>query len=219
MVPELEIVAEAAPEPEPVMVPELEIVAETAAEPEPEPVMVPELEIVVEAPEPEPEPAPELFIAPEPEPLPDVVVDQVQTPEPLGEAAPASEPAPEQGSDSLPDYILDPAREPEHEREPPPRFRDVGLPPVTNFPSLHERTESGVAPDDGRPRVPRPRRSIETSAASVERSIGEPGDEADEIGWMKGLSNRLSAYNLAEGELALGAELGEDEPEDAKTGS
>ena len=214
--PELEIVAEAAPEPEPVMVPELEIVAK--ASPEPEPVIVPELEIVVEA-APEPEPEPTLFVAPEPEPLPDFVVDQEPTPEPLAEAAPAPEPAPEQGIDSFPDYILDPAREPEHEREPPPRFLDVGLPPVTNFPSLRERTESGVAPDDERPRVPRPRRSIETSAASVERSIGEPGDEADEIGWMKGLSNRLSAYNLAEGELASGGELGEDEPKDAETGS
>jgi hypothetical protein len=31
----------------------------------------------------------------------------------------------------------------------------------------------------------------------VERpSENEPGDEAEEIGWMQGLSNRLSAYSL-----------------------
>jgi hypothetical protein len=126
------------------------------------------------------------------------------------------EPEPVDEADHLPDYVVDPSRDPEHDREPPPQFLDVGLPPVTNFPTLGEREPDHTVGQE--PRAHPPRRSIESSTA-LEPSIGEPGDEADEMGWMKGLSSRLNAYNLAENETPSPRKPGEDEPEDAETRS
>ncbi len=239
-VPELEVVAEAAPEPErgPVRQPEPDAAPVSSPEPEPRLVIAPEPVSEPTAHEqPEPElgvpPEPELVVAPEPEPEPSPEPKLVIAPEPV--FSPADEPAPETAAetapdpvvepdpepeddlDHLPDYVVDPSRDSEHEREPPPQFLDVGLPPVTNFPTLGERAESDH-PAGQEPRARPPRRLIEASTA-LEPSIGEPGDEADEMGWMKGLSNRLNAYNLAENEATSPRKPGEDEPEDAETGS
>jgi acyl-coenzyme A synthetase/AMP-(fatty) acid ligase len=198
-----------APEPQLVVAPETELVVAPEQEPEPQPEPQPE-------PEPEPEPEPALVIAPDP--VPDVMVEPVQASEPAAEAAPVSEPEASQDPDQLPDYIVDPTRGRDPEREPPPQFLDVGLPPVTNFPTPGERSESERASGEERPRARPPRRTIETSTA-IEPSIGEPGDEADEMGWMKGLSSRLTAYNLGENDTPSRPEPDKDDSEDAKTGS
>ena len=42
----------------------------------------------------------------------------------------------------------------------------------------------------------------------------EPGDEGNEVGWMAGLSNRLSAYSLSDDEAQSGDEPDADEPGD-----
>jgi hypothetical protein len=52
-----------------------------------------------------------------------------------------------------------------------------------------------------------------------DRSLGDPGDEPEEIGWMQGLSSRLSAYSLGSDEETPEAnddevdEIDENEPE------
>ena len=43
----------------------------------------------------------------------------------------------------------------------------------------------------------------------------EPGDEGNEVSWMAGLSNRLSAYSLSEDD-AQAAESSDDEASDEK---
>ena len=57
------------------------------------------------------------------------------------------------------------------------------------WPHPAELTQSNQA--SGRRRLSPPAAKPDT-----QRSLGEPGDEAEEIGWMQGLSSRLSAYSL-----------------------
>ena len=196
--PEPEPIAHAAPAPEP--------------EPQPEPARRPEFR-VVPAPDSEPE-----F---EPGPLPDFVVP----PEPEAEKPPivAPEPEPEPQLGPLPDYIVDPSRPQEqkideHPRrqaaeadrpafpgllrapEPEPSAAEAAgiyFPPVTSFPLLGD---DGTEADDRRePRKTSPRKPLpETGKDKKKRSLEEPGDDAGDAGWMAGLSNRLSAYSLAE---------------------
>ena len=210
--PALSPVAEAAPalppEPEPTPL-------ATIPEPEPLPHVVesePEPSPVAEA-APALPPEPELEEIPEHEPLPDFIVDPEQRAEPALPPTPEPEPEPELGP--LPDYVKDPDREPDPlpefvgERELPPlrapwpvepeapvvRRADLGLPPVTDFPSADDTSE---------PRKSRKpsRRAAPTSKSKPTRgsSTGEPGDEPQEVSWMQGLSTRLSAYSLGEDE-------------------
>jgi hypothetical protein len=79
-----------------------------------------------------------------------------------------------------------------------------------NFPSVASFSISGdrTTVDRGdRPPAPR-RTSGADKGAPKKRSSqpAEPGDEASETGWMAGLSNRLSAYSLSEGEEQAEAE-------------
>jgi hypothetical protein len=127
------------------------------------------------------------------------------TPEPV---VVPPEPEPEEPDlGPLPDYILDPDRprplepvpaptlqQPEIYDPPAPEPEDplagLGLKPVTEFPTVESSPERSAPA--GRRRLGAAPRS-----GKVERpSENEPGDEAEEIGWMQGLSNRLSAYSL-----------------------
>ena len=137
---------------------------------------------------------------PEPEPdngaLPDYIVDpDKQTDQPLKPVPPPPEPEPEtQQAPTSPGSAADSA-------EPEPSLEALGLPPLTEFP--------GTAPDRPPLKRMRPERNIaEPSERPAEpdkkrrrrrtRTAGEPGDEPEGLGWMDGLSNRLSAYSLAD---------------------
>lgn len=176
---------------------------------------------------------PDLVVTPEDEPLPDFIVDPEHTVEPVVEAVPEPEPEPELGP--LPDYIRDPAREPDStpevaaEREFPPLrvsepvsepeqpvvpLGDLGLPPVTDFPSADDASEP--------PRLRRPsRQATPASKARATRghSTGEPGDEPEEATWMQGLSKRLSAYSLGDDEAPSTPKKNNSDPEDDGAGS
>jgi hypothetical protein len=184
--------------------------------------------------EPEPvahaEPAPAVTPAApvEPETLPEYIVPPSSAPEPFVEppAAPAPlEEEPELGP--LPDYVVDPDRprplepvaptasapstlEPEVYDPPPSEpenpLAGLGLKPVTEFPNVEQGTERSAPP--GRRRPGGPLRSTNVDKPSE----GEPGDEGEEIGWMQGLSNRLSAYSL-DAEPTPETTSDDDEPE------
>ena len=217
------------PEPMPVApIPEPEPLPDYVVEPEPE------LSPVAEA-APVLPPEPDLVVIPEDEPLPDFIIDPEHTVEPVVEAVPEPEPEPELGP--LPDYIRDPDREPDStpevaaERELPPLrapehvseperpvvpLADLGLPPVTDFPSADDRSEP--------PKLRKPsRRAAPASKAKPTRghSAGEPGDEPEEeeVSWMQGLSTRLSAYSLGEEETPSTAKKDDSDPEDDGAGS
>ena len=219
--PELEVesqpVAEAAPELVPVL--------EPPPEPEPEPVValepkhVPEFSAVEEALDP--------GVVNEAAPLPEYIVDPTTTPEPAAltpEPVSALEPEPDPGP--LPDYIVDPTKprppvlktakpeppptlppEPEVivDPAPPPdepSLAGLGLPPLTDFPSLQRSPHpSGAATQEPVP-APREKRPPQAPVSSRrgrrDQSAQDPGDEAEAVDWMDGLSSRLSAYSLAD---------------------
>jgi acyl-coenzyme A synthetase/AMP-(fatty) acid ligase len=196
---DLEQDSEAEPESEP------EPVAEVYAEPEPAPEPLPEaVWTPVPGAEPEPETKPtdafsELVIEQEPDPgaLPDYIVDpDKQTDQPARSAAPPP-PEPKQESQQAPSSPGSAAAS----AEPEPSLESLGLPPLTEFPGTtpdrpplkRRRPERSAAEPSERPPEPdRKRRRRRT------RSEGEPGDEEEGMGWMDGLSNRLSAYSLAD---------------------
>jgi len=176
---------------------------------------------------PEPEPEPDLS-----GPLPEFVVEP--SPDAAPAVAPAArvEPEPEEEEDlgPLPDFVIDPsnprpAPPPPPAPEPQPVFEarpverkaeetpseaaGVYFPPVTAFPT--PRTD----PDDEEPResrrTARPRPSADVGKSKRSTEPAEPGDEAGEVGWMAGLSNRLSAYSLSEDETPPAADPDDDE--------
>lgn len=205
-----------------------------------EPDRAPEQVANVEEPEPEPkprpaaEPAPVVELVPPPapavdpasEPLPDYVVEPAR-----GEERPAPPPAPpappedeEEDLGPLPEYIVDPSRpsrrlEPVASNEPEPTSFppvDPGAPPTPSFPSVpvldlsaRRDVDETTGPQSGqrqRPATPPPAPKRRGSAA-------EPGDEAEETTWMRGLSSRLSAYSLDEDEEKQGRRRGDREGE------
>jgi acetyl-CoA synthetase/medium-chain acyl-CoA synthetase len=210
---------EHAPPPEPAPLPEPLV----SPEPLPEFVVVPppETEPVAAAPPP-PQPAPPL--EPPPGPLPDFVVDPADAPEPVAPPPPPARPLelePEPDLGPLPDYVVDPERTtpltpvPTARHEPqepevytPPEREDplagLGLKPVTEFPEV-ESTPGRETPPGRR------RHASGPVAPDSKRSLDDvdPGDESEEVGWMQGLSNRLSAYSLETG----GPEAQPEQPE------
>jgi hypothetical protein len=163
----------------------------------------------------------------EPEPLPEYVVDPTTTPEPVApapEPVSALEPEPDPGP--LPDYVVDPAKP--RERPPPrkptpqpapvlrlepqatpepepdePSLAGLGLPPLTEFPSVRKEPDAendGAAPASKPPAKGKRSRQAPVSSRRGRRdeSAQDPGDEAEAVDWMDGLSSRLSAYSLAD---------------------
>ena len=208
------------PEPEP-----LRVVVEPASDPGP-----------VTVPNPEYQP----LVAEAAEPLPDFIVQPGSTPQ-RPPPPPAPEPQPEPDLGPLPDYIVDPTKPPAPtpppERKaaapapkpfkveaeptsdkPPEATAGLNFPPATSFPTLREDDDA----DAGRRKDPsKTARRRPAPAAGMSKRVkseaAEPGDEAEEVSWMQGLSNRLSAYSLAEEEAGSDHEPDEGKPEDAET--
>ena len=226
--PDLEQEAEPEPEPEPVPeadaepehVPEAVWTPVPGAEPETEPTDALS-DLVIERPQ-EPEPpgvAPQASaLDPDPEsddaPLPDyIVVPGTQADRPA-KPAPPPEPKPEPEAPTFPGSAATSAK-----AEPEPSLEGLALPPLTDFPgttrdrppSERPRPERGAAEPAERPAEPDNKRRRRRS-----RSAGEPGDEQEGLGWMDGLSNRLSAYSLAD-ESELAADEDDAETEDEPT--
>jgi hypothetical protein len=132
------------------------------------------------------------------------------------------EPEPEPDLGPLPDYIVDPSRpvEPSSEttrqaahsalqpsgigrdHDPEPSAGTTAVmyfPPVTSFPLPRDGEDDDDDVVRGEARKPKRRRPpADAGKAKRKRSLEEPGDETSEASWMAGLSNRLSAYSLAE---------------------
>jgi acyl-coenzyme A synthetase/AMP-(fatty) acid ligase len=206
------VASEPAPDPVPepeALVPELQplpvepvVELEQALEPEPEPEPVaPESEALapnqIEFSSPH-EPVDELILEPlrPPEPEPD--------PEPVAEVIPLVEPAPEPDPEELPDYVVVPGAKRLDEQSPIapadlsfPTLPELALEPATEPGAV----EPGAAAREETQDTPRRERRSDDRRTGKDRrrlSSHEPGDEADETGWMQGLSNRLSAYSLSE---------------------
>ena len=198
--------------------PEFTVVTEPAPLPdyvieqpdEPQPVVIPE-----------PEPEPQLG------PLPEYVVisdpTTIDAPTPHVAASPPEDEEEDLGP--LPDYVIDPSRLPEPKPTPPPppaaaaptppikvapdpnvassSSNNVGLyfPPVTAFPTPRKDDDDDSAPARESRRATRRRPPAEPGNAKRSAEPAEPGDEGTEVGWMQGLSNRLSAYSLADDEV------------------
>jgi acyl-coenzyme A synthetase/AMP-(fatty) acid ligase len=197
------------PEPAPARIVEEPMPASPAAfEPETEPIVDEEhteagavVELV---------PPPESPVDPTAEPLPDFVVPPSAA-EQQPPVAPPPPPAPLEEEEldlgPLPEYIVDPERRLEPVASAPPEpdapSAEPGDSPVPAFPSvpaldlkatLDARRES----DEETPSPHASRRRPASSSGTPARgsSAAEPGDEAEETSWMKGLSSRLSAYSL-----------------------
>ena len=132
--------------------------------------------------------------------------------EPARDTAPVAfqpEPEPDEEPDlgPLPEYVIDPeratplepvpspppARSPSRGRtfapsEPEDPLAGLGIKPRTEFP----QADTGGQRETGE----RKRSSSPAAKPDTQRSLGEPGDEGEEVGWMQGLSSRLSAYSL-----------------------
>ena len=87
------------------------------------------------------------------------------------------------------------ARPPESESSP---AAAVGLnfPSVASFPAPRDDPSDDETPRESR--KPRRRQPAAELPSSETSAPAEPGDEGQEVGWMAGLSNRLSAYSLSE---------------------
>ena len=217
-------------EDEPAHTPEFSVMAEPETLPDyvveasaaPTPVVVPE-----------PEPEPELG------PLPDFVVEAESAPEPPPPPV-RVQPEDEEEEDlgPLPDYVIDPSIPPELRRpapEPPkivpppppvevtstPKADDtrsgaagIYFPPTTAFPTPRDDGDSDAGSADGK-RPARKRPPVETGTSKRSTQPAEPGDEATEVSWMAGLSNRLSAYSLSDDDAGEASDGTAEDEQDA----
>jgi acyl-coenzyme A synthetase/AMP-(fatty) acid ligase len=233
--PAVEPETESAPEPEP---PTLVVIPGSEHVPLPD-------SVIEQSTEPQPVVIPE----PEPErlgPLPAyVVAPEAARAEPPAKPAPATPPPDDEEEDlgPLPDYVIDPSRPPEPKPAPapPPAARAAeppvqaaseppaettlsnaaGLyfPPTTAFPTLRDGSdEESPTPRETR-RSARRRPPAEPGKAKRSAEPAEPGDETTEVGWMHGLSNRLSAYSLADEEGDAPEDAGDEPSVDEDSGS
>ena len=215
--PTLVVLPDLEPEPAPEHTPEFGATAEPAA---------PLPEYVIDEPEgpppvvvPEPEPEPELG------PLPDFVLEPGPSADaaPAPPAESALEAEEEEDLGPLPDFVIDPDLPPELRPEPPPKpvpvtppppaalqvptsakpeptmsnasAAGIYFPPTTAFPIPRDDNDDGPAREK---RAPRRRPAADGNKSKRSSAPAEPGDEGAEAGWMAGLSNRLSAYSLAD---------------------
>jgi acyl-coenzyme A synthetase/AMP-(fatty) acid ligase len=201
---------------------------------------------VIDQPE---EPAPVVIPEPEPErlgPLPEYVVapDPARS-DPPAKHIPATPLPPEEEEDlgPLPDYVIDPSqpREPRPAPAPtppprattpdppvhvvPPRTESsmsnaagIYFPPTTAFPTPRESSDEESAARET-PRSPRRRPPAEPGKAKRAAEPAEPGDEAPEVAWMHGLSNRLSAYSLADEDAQASEDAAEEPSLDEDSGA
>ena len=93
--------------------------------------------------------------------------------------------------------------------------RGALLPPDDGVPDPARR-RSTTTPH-GRQARPRPRPAAELGKSKRSTEPAEPGDEGNEVGWMAGLSNRLSAYSLSDDEAQSASEPDAHEPLDENT--
>ena len=177
---------------------------------------------------PEPEPEPDLS-----GPLPEFVVEPT-----VADEAPAQvvriepvrapdEPEEEEDLGPLPDYVIDP-NDPDAARKhapppPPPEPQPIlaprpvaeepapAAPAALSFPSAAAFSIPRVRDDDRETRTARSRPQAEAAARKRSPQPAEPGDEQQEVGWMAGLSNRLSAYSLAEDDDDSSAPVSDDD--------
>lgn len=155
-------------------------------------------------------PPPEPPVDPTAEPLPDFVVppSAAERQPPVAPPPPPS-PLEEEEVDlgPLPEYIVDPERrlEPVASAAPEPDAPsavpgDSPMPPFPSVPALDLKAtlDARRESDQETPSPPPSRRRPASSPGTPARdsSAAEPGDEAEETSWMKGLSSRLSAYSL-----------------------
>jgi acyl-coenzyme A synthetase/AMP-(fatty) acid ligase len=222
------------PEPEPEHTPEFGATQEAS---------MPLPEYVIDEPDgPPPVIVPDVEAEPELGPLPDFVLEPDETAEaarmPFESALELEE---EEDLGPLPDFVIDPDLPPELRPPPPPTPEPLeptpqpslqiptsakpepttsnaaaaGLyfPPTTAFPIPRD--------DDVRPRTSnktsRPRPPVDPNEPKRSTQPAEPGDEGNEVGWMAGLSGRLSAYSLSDEDEQYAEEQSAEEPDDAET--
>ena len=217
-------------ESEPVHRPEFTVVSDAVLTPLPDYVVEHSDEpgvVVIPEPEPEPElgPLPEYVVTPGSEPpLEAVALHEGHDVEPEDE---------EKDLGPLPDYVIDPSN-PEAHRPPPPApavseptvrvtveiadpNADSSEAVALNFPSVTSFSIRRSGTDgDGRESRPTAKRRPAADLGKSKRSseTADPGDEGNEVSWMQGLSNRLSAYSLSEDEANPKAESTGDPPLD-----
>ena len=129
-------------------------------------------------------------------------------------------PAPERTAVApTPEPFFEVAAEPASDK-PPEATAGLNFPPATSFPTLREDPDADGGRKSDTPRLGRQRPAPNPGKSKESRSGVEPGDEeADEVSWMQGLSNRLSAYSLSEEEASSADEPDENKPQDADTGT
>jgi hypothetical protein len=88
----------------------------------------------------------------------------------------------------------------------------IYFPPTTAFPI--PRDDDGPAREK---RAPRRRPAADVNKSKRSSAPAEPGDEGAEAGWMAGLSNRLSAYSLADEDAEPEGETGAGDASDDTT--
>jgi hypothetical protein len=190
------------PEPEPAP-------PDVAAEPEEDTEEEPQFGSVIELVPPPGRPP----VDPTSEPLPDFVVPPGEVEEERAPSPPPPAPSPleeeEEDLGPLPEYIVDPSRRLEPvataKPEPGPPASDPDTSQAPSFPSVPvldlggavgtRRDSEGAPPSHA---SSRPRPASPPATPKRRSSAAEPGDEAEETSWMKGLSSRLSAYSLDE---------------------
>src|SRR5262249_28916373 len=73
----------------------------------------------------------------------------------------------------------------------------IYFPPVTAFPTPRDDPDGDSDSPRETRRAPRRRPTAEPTTKRPTDSA-DPGDDGTEVSWMQGLSNRLSAYSLAD---------------------
>jgi hypothetical protein len=107
----------------------------------------------------------------------------------------------------------------------PPLLANLGLPPLTEFPSLPQRETPAEPEEDAEgeePQTQDPKRRrgrgdapAQSKRGRRERSAGEPGDMSESVDWA-GLSSRLSAYSLSTDKPAEEPSSDDDERADGE---
>lgn len=139
-------------------------------------------------------------------PLPDFVIDPNLPPELRPAPPPRPDPRPEIALKLTVEVTPDPNADPTQ-----PVSTELKFPSVTSFSISSDRTT------DRGERRGSTRRTAPPEPGKAKRTSqpAEPGDEGSGVDWMEGLSNRLSAYSLADEASQPDAEPGDSDNPDA----